>query len=101
MKLLTPEIIKKLPKLYETENIPVEKKKAVIKFFTPDSNWTWYVVEGEREGNDWLFFGLVEGHFTEWGYFSLSELQSERGPLGLPIERDLYFDGEIPERLRR
>jgi len=27
----------------------------------------------------------------EWGYFVLSELESVRGPLGLPIERDLYF----------
>jgi hypothetical protein len=28
----------------------------------------------------------------EWGYFVLSELESARGPLGLPIERDLYFE---------
>ena len=28
----------------------------------------------------------------EWGYFVLSELESVRGPLGLEIERDLYFE---------
>jgi hypothetical protein len=26
------------------------------------------------------------------GYFSLSELKSVKGPLGLPIERDLHFE---------
>ena len=96
MKLLTQEIINKLPKLYSTENIPVEQKKAVVKFFTPDSNWTWYAVEGEKQENgDYLFYGLVEGFEREWGYFVLSELEQARGKMGMPIERDLYFNGEI------
>jgi len=29
---------------------------------------------------------------NEFGDFRLSELQAARGPLGLPIERDLYFE---------
>lgn len=37
------------------------------------------------------FFGLVDGFEKELGYFSLSELESVKGPLGLKIERDLYF----------
>ena len=48
---------------------------------------------------DFQFFGLVEGFEKELGYFNLSELESVRGPLGLPIERDLHFQpktlGEI------
>ena len=36
------------------------------------------------------FFGLVDGLEAELGYFWLSELTGVRGPLGLPIERDLY-----------
>ena len=43
------------------------------------------------DGED-IFFGLVSGFELELGYFSLSELESVRGPLGLPIERDLYFE---------
>ena len=66
------------------------------RFFTPDSNWTWYVIEagrcvdlaGER---DILFFGYVEGLEKEFGYFSRNELASIRGPMGMRIERDLYF----------
>jgi hypothetical protein len=34
----------------------------------------------------------VVGLESEWGYFVLSELQSARGPMGLAIERDLYFE---------
>lgn len=63
----------------------------MIKFFTPDSNWTWYVVEGEPQGGDWLFFGYVEGFTQEWGYFKLSELMKARGPLGLEVERDIHW----------
>ena len=37
-------------------------------------------------------FGLVDGHEREFGYFSLPELESVKGPLGLPIERDRFFD---------
>ena len=63
--------------------------KALVKFFTPDSNWTWYA--SEFDGND-TFFGLVSGFDVELGYFSLKEIQSVRGPLGLPIERDLHYE---------
>ena len=40
---------------------------------------------------DVQFFGLVDGNYKELGYFWLSELESVRGPLGLPVERDLYW----------
>ena len=67
-----------------------------MKFFTPDSSWTWYVFEGEEDAiGDWTFFGLVDGHEKELGYFTLSELQEVRGSLRLPVERDMYFKGKI------
>jgi Protein of unknown function (DUF2958) len=90
MKLLTKEVRAKLPPLYAQENAadPI----AHVKFFTPDSSWTWYVTEGEARGDDFLFFGYVIGHEPEWGYFALSELESGRGLLGLPVERELYFE---------
>ena len=87
MKLITKEIKNKLPKLYEQESKGLNAI-VYIKFFTPDSNWSWYATE--FDGTD-LFFGLVDGFERELGYFSLSELQSVKGPLGLKIERDLYF----------
>jgi hypothetical protein len=91
MKLLTLALRAQLPKLYTTEHTPNADKIAACKFFTPDSSWTWFVCEaGIGEDAD-ILFGFVIGHEAEWGYFSLRELESVRGPLGLPIERDLGF----------
>jgi hypothetical protein len=59
-----------------------------VKFFTPGSNWTWYVIE--FDGDD-PFFGPIVGFEVAHGYFRLSELQEIRAPLGPPIERDLFF----------
>lgn len=89
MQLLTGELRSQLPPLYSQEN---EADPIVYaKFFTPDSNFTWYITEGSPEDDDFRFFGYVKGHADEWGYFLLSELEQARGPLGLAIERDLHF----------
>jgi hypothetical protein len=87
MKLLTDELIKNLPPLYSTENI----KDPLIqcKFFTPDSSWSWYVLEFDKTNE--IFFGYVCGFERELGYFSLQELASVTGQLGLHIERDTSF----------
>ena len=78
MQLLTKAIRRKLPPLGATE---AQGMDAVVqvKFFTPDAGWTWYATEFDGEDT---FFGLVIGHETELGYFSLSELESVRGPWG-------------------
>ncbi|MFC1761166.1 DUF2958 domain-containing protein [Planctomycetota bacterium] len=96
MKLLPQELREKLPPLYAQDG---KYGKAIVyaKFFTPDSNWSWYVNEGsalkDESGSeiDFQFFGLVDGFEKELGYFNLSELEEVTGPLGLPIERDLWF----------
>jgi hypothetical protein len=50
MKLLIPELRASLPPLYSQEKVPDPVVHA--KFFTPDSNWTWYVTEGQAEDHD-------------------------------------------------
>lgn len=87
MELLPGEWRAVLPKLYSNEKTGLSTV-APVKLFTPDANWTWYPTE--FDGND-LCFGLVSGFEVELGYFSVSELESIRGGLGLPVERDLYF----------
>ena len=91
-KLLTKALAAKIPPLYSTESTPTDQKLVAVKFFSPYSNWTWYVVEGQAEENgDWTFFGLVEGHCKEWGYFTLSELENQHKG-GVPlVERDKWF----------
>ncbi len=85
---LMPETLRaQLPVLYATEKSPDPTVWA--KYFTPDSSWTWYITEFDPE--DKLCFGFVVGLDQELGYFSLTELEDVRGPMGLRIERDLSF----------
>ena len=93
MKLLTKAQIKKLPKLYSQEN---EKDPiCLVKFFTPWTFWSWYVIEYCPERN--LCFGYVEGFEDELGYFSLDELSEIKCAYAdLKIERDRHFE---PKRL--
>jgi len=96
MKLLPKEIREILPPLYSQDG---KKGKAVVyaKYFISSGSWSWFATEGEpvldESGKevDFKFFGLVFGHEREFGYFLLSELEEVRGPMGLPIERDLHF----------
>ena len=98
MQLMTKEIRKKLPPLYSQEKLG-GKAVAIVKYFTPSSSWTWWATEGSPEGEDFIFFGLVDGLEKELGYFSLSELKKVRGSLGLPIERDLYWRPKTLEEI--
>ena len=96
MELLPQEVRQHLPPLYSQEH--VEDPMVMCKFFTPDANWTWYVLEFNGED---LFFGLVYGFETELGYFSLAELEAARGPLGLSIERDIHFTPKKLSEVRK
>ena len=96
MKLLTDEIRKKLPALNGTEGKGYEAI-AQVKFFTPDSCWTWYGIEFDGEDTFW---GYVIGFEPEFGYFSLSELEAVTGLLGLQVERDLNFKPKAISKLR-
>lgn len=72
--LLTAEIRRSLPALYSTEDIPTADKVIVVKFFNPYGAGTWYATEFDGEDS---FFGYVTGLGSdEWGYFSLSEMES-------------------------
>ena len=86
MELIPQEIKELIPKLYETEeqNNPI----AYVKLFLDD--WTWYITELSIDNN--ICFGYVISPFeSELGYFSLNEIKSIKGSLGLGVERDLSF----------
>jgi hypothetical protein len=65
--------------------------EPVVKISTPDGNATWLLTE--LDPNGYLAFGLCDLGLgePELGYVSLHELAAVRGPLGLPLERYLYF----------
>jgi hypothetical protein len=86
--LLTKEQKLILPQLYATEHIKMEDKLIIAKLFHPIYDWYWYVIEWD--GLDECF-GLVKGIETEFGYFSLLELQNLETPSKLPVIQDQWF----------
>ncbi|MEA2072918.1 MAG: DUF2958 domain-containing protein [Campylobacterota bacterium] len=93
MPLLTSKDIEQLPTLYSSEN---EKDPLChIKLFTPDSSFTWFIIEVDDKDRV-TCFGYVVGLESELGYFNLDEIERVRGPLGLKVERDRGF---TPTRL--
>ena len=90
MKLLTQELVDRFQQVGRQE----DKSDPVIiaKFFNPTGAGTWYATE--YNPSDKTFYGYVSifGDWNdEWGYFSLTELESLKGPFGSGIERDIYF----------
>jgi hypothetical protein len=84
------DILEKLPKLYETEKIPVKDKIIHMHFFIFGTDW--YVAEYDpKEKIFWGFVILNEDYQNaEWGYFALEELQGIRYG-GIEIDRDLFW----------
>ncbi|ACN15045.1 hypothetical protein HRM2_19440 [Desulforapulum autotrophicum HRM2] len=86
----TPEQLATIPKLYETEHIPMKEKIVHFHFFIGGCDW--FVVE--FDGVDTFFvFAILHGdlHNAEWGYTSLSELKSIKAKGYLEIDCDLYW----------
>lgn len=70
MALLSKQVRQVLPPLFSQEGA---EAIAYVKFFDPQSQWTWYATE--FDGAD-EFFGIVVGHEREYGSFFLSELEA-------------------------
>jgi len=64
----------------------------VVKLFTPDAHATWLLTELDPDDGD-TAFGLCDlgMGMPELGCVRLSDLEGIRGPLNLPVERDLHF----------
>ncbi len=67
--------------------------RPAVKLFTPDAQATWLIADMDPRDPDRLF-GLCDLGlgFPELGYVSLSELSRLRWSMGMPVERDLYFE---------
>jgi hypothetical protein len=80
--------LNKMPRLYETESIPLQAKLVYLHFFIGGSDW--FAVE--CDGVD-TFFGFVilnnDYEMAEWGYFTLSELESIKVAGWLEIDCEL------------
>lgn len=102
MKLLTKDIHNKLlangRKQDAVRGTPQEIDfHPVVKLFTLDAACTWLLTELNCV-DPTIAFGLCDlgMGFPELGSVSLTELQSIRGRIGLPIERERFFKASHP-----
>ena len=90
MRLMTKELEKRFLEVGSQES--VKDPVIVAKFFNPQGAGTWWATEYDPENRTIFGYASIFGDWNdEWGYFSLAELESYKGPLGIGIERDLYF----------
>lgn len=87
MTLLTKKIQERAEAQYKMGSSM--KQMVVAKFFTPTSNWTWYLMN--KDPKDGYCWGIVDGFEVEMGSFDINELQSVVGPLGIGVERDKFW----------
>ena len=89
MDLILPEHATRLRTQFEDESVD---QAPLVKLFCPWGAAAW-LLSGLTE-DDALAFGLCDLGlgFPELGYVSLDELRGIKGPFGLTIERDLYFE---------
>jgi hypothetical protein len=86
------ERLAKIPKLYETEEIPLQEKTIHLHFFIGGRDW--YIAE--YDGVD-LFWGFAilnqDGENAEWGYISFAELKDIKisGWLQIDCEKEEFW----------
>ena len=97
-KLIPQTLLSDIPDLYETEG--QTNPLCYVKLFMPDSHWTWYIIEFSKSDRD-TCYGYVHGFEDELGYFTLTELESVHGALGLSVERDLSFTPTLLSTLQK
>ena len=94
-KLIPQTTLSNIPDLYETGG--ELNPKCHVKLFTPNSDWSWYIIEFSKEDRD-ACYGYVDGLEGELGYFSLRELEELFKTFALGVERDVCFK---PTRLSK
>jgi hypothetical protein len=94
MKLLTKANRLKLEaNARKTEIEGEDDHRPVVKLFNPAGAATWLLTEIEGD----IAFGLCDLGMgsPELGSVSITELEAIKGPLGIGIERDQYFEAEM------
>ena len=88
----TKERLAKIPRLYETENVPPKDKLIYLHFFIAGCDW--YVAEYDGDDLFWGYAILNNDHQNaEWGYISFRELKEikVKGWLEIDCELEEYW----------
>ena len=88
--------LQKIPKLYETEDTPLEEKWIHLHFFLAGCDW--YVAEFDGEDLFWGFAILNNDYeMAEWGYISFRELKELETCHGFEVDCELPEYWEVKE----
>lgn len=77
IKWLNADILSNIFKdypLYSQDN--KKDKKVILEVFIPNQNMYWLLLEGNKEEDDFTFFGYCKILEAEFGYVSFNELHS-------------------------
>jgi hypothetical protein len=86
----TKDQLNTIPKLYETEHVPLHDKMIHFHFFIGGCDW--YIAEYDGEDLFWGFAILNEDYVNaEWGYISYRELKSIKIQGWVEIDCDLHW----------
>ena len=85
--------LSKLPRLYETESVPLKDKRIYLHFFLGGCDW--YIAEYDGEDLFWGY-AILNGdlEMAEWGYISFRELK-ELNVDGLEVDCELEEFWEV------
>jgi hypothetical protein len=100
MKLITKAIKKKLLEAGRKDKEGKNPNPDVpLHIFNPYTIGDWFIIDMDEDED--TLFGLCCIHDAELGYVSLKELEEIRvkvlGQVGLPLERDLYWEGTLED----
>lgn len=95
----TVEELAKIPKLYETENIPLKDKIIHLHFFIGGCDW--YIAEYSPEEEIFWGYAILNGDTenAEWGYISFKELRELVVGPGIEVDRDLWWEPKPAEKI--
>ena len=96
------ERLAKIPRLYETESIPLKEKLIYLHFFIGGCDW--YVAEYDGEDLFWGYAILNNDHVcAEWGYISFRELKEIKieGWCEIDCELEEYWHVRMASEIKR
>ena len=85
----TQERLSSIPRLYETENVPLKDKEIHLHCFLGGCDW--FIAEFDGEDLFWGYAHLGDDQCAEWGYISFTELKN------IKVNKWLEVDCELEE----
>lgn len=95
MELLPGDLRARLPRISAIDDD--DEPFVFIHYLLPGAAKDWYVIAGDPQGDDFVFWGFVR-HECRFACFRLSELEATAGPTGETVALNQNFiEGGLTE----